>query len=745
MASFYIVWPALAMAIFILLKECEKFYKSRKWRPLSAKDIEAPPSPALSAKEKLPLAVPSHADETLQQEEMLFLQTMFTKLHNLEQNVNVIPQARDLLLNLLSGAVTRAMQTPATGLLSLERYTPDAFASHLQFLEGTVASQWDAYNQRRRAGLPRELLRTRDEAKLWLQNQAPLRCVDGAWLGYINKITTPFPLRASTKILWQVMSEELGDGDLDKNHVHLFNQLLREVGSELPDAHDPDFIHPRHWSGEDNDAGSVEGSIGNWRAGVSQLLISLFPHDMLPEILGFNLHFEAMTLNTLRAARELKELRIDSLYFLLHVTIDNSHSGHLAMAREAVTRYLDTVQRLEGAEATQSAWKRIQAGYALSEHAGDVVLFSNSSRENWPGEEALAKQVGRMFANKALAADGLHCRCRAKVGRRTLKAWLESDIITDKNHQRAFLEDLSNAKPWIKKGDPEGSKLIQELYWGGKMFGSFTQGEVDLVKAWIVSLDSANISSGTVSSFSDMYWQFTGRARNELHSLSAAQDICVHHPVLPVQSPAPSYEEYAHITKATTPLPAITKDLLPKILSLWFVQQCLLEGFVAIPAKTTNQLHSAALRILRAQYGFDVEKDIVDGMDEVNRGEQHLGLVEVGLQLASLCDASSHTELASVSHVLRRYPNTFADEMLSFAAWPEKNQSILLGMSSAFIELQEAVLLSGLLREEMGEVMKLQVARQRLAMDVCKEGIADKMQFYTGFNLAKTHILTALA
>lgn len=745
MASVYVVGPALAIALFIFFKECEKYYKSRKWRPLATKDIEAPPSPALSAKEKMPLAVPSPNDEILQQDEVAFLQTMFTKLHNLEQNVNVIPEARDLLLSLLAGAVNRGMQTPATGLLSLERYTPDAFISQLQALEGAVAVQWDAYNERRRAGQPRELLRTRDEAKHWLQNQAPLRCVDGAWLGYINKITTPFPLRASTKVLWQVMSEELGDGDLDKNHVHLFNQLLREVGSDLPDAHDPDFVHPRHWNGEDG-TGSIAGSMGNWRAGVSQLLISLFPHDMLPEILGFNLQFEAMTLNTLRAARELKELRIDSLYFLLHVTIDNSHSGHLAMAREAVTRYLDTVQRLEGPEAVQRAWKRVQAGYALSEHSGDVVVLSQSSQAQWPGEQGLAKQVGKMFADKALAADGLHCRCRAKVGRRTLRAWLESDVIIHEDQQREFLEDLSKSTPWIKKGDPDGSKLIQELYWGGKMFGSFTQGEVDLVKAWILSLDGLNTTGAgnRALAASDMYWQFTGRARNDLPCLAAAQDIRTNHPVMPIQTHASACEDFTQAL--VTHLPTIEKKDLPKILPLWFAQQCLLEGFVAVPAKTTNQLHSAVLRALRAQYGFDVEKDIVDGMDEVNRGDQHLGIVEVGLQLASFCDkAAVETQFSSLSQVLLKFPNPFADEILSLAAWPERNTSMLLGMSSAFVELQEAVVMSGLLGEATADVMKLQIGRQIAALAAAKGYVTDQARFTRGFNLAKVKILEAFA
>jgi hypothetical protein len=758
MPSLFIIVPALAVGIFILLQQCKKYYISQQWRPLTTKDIEAPPSPTLSAKgaARSSRGTMPVIDKTRQEAEMVFLQQMFMKLHNLESNVEAIPEARDLLLNMLSGAVTCAMQAPeSNGLLSVRMFSLEAFSSKLRALEGTIAAQWDAYNERRDRGGSRELLRTREEAAQWTQNQAPLRCVDGAWLGHINKVSTPFPMRAATKILWQVMSEELGDGDLDKNHVHLFNVLLREVGSELPDAQSADFIHPRHWNGE-MALGTVAGSLRNWRAGVSQLLISLFSHDMLPEILGFNLHFEATTLDTLRAARELKELRINSLYFLLHVTIDNSHSGHLAMAREAVVKYLETVKERDGEEAMQAAWRRVQAGYALSEHAGNVDVLAQTSSPDWPGQQTLARQVGQMFKNKVDAADGVHSRCLAKVGGRTFESWLKSDVMVYEDQQRDFLLALSTARPWIRKGDPDGSKLIQELYWGGKMFGSFTQSEVDLIKAWILSLDSATDSKrlgGRDLARSDPYWSFTGRGRIDLPPLCEAQDVRRHSPVLPVQSPASRYEEYAQTPTMARIFPlCIDKETLPKILPMWFAQQALLEGFVAIPAKTTNQLYSAVLRTLRAQYGFDIEKDIVDGMDEVHRGAQHLGLVEVGLQLAQLCDTTSsevrqaRDELETLSQVLDRFPHTaFAEEMLSLAAWPDRNAGMLVGMSAAFVEeMQEAVLASGLLMQESVEVMSMQVERQRVALGVSKAELEDQEGYTKGFNLARAKIFEAL-
>jgi hypothetical protein len=121
-------------------------------------------------------------------------------------------------------------------------------------------------------------------------------------------------------------------------------------------------------------------------------------------VLGLNLHFEGVTLETLAGARELRELGLDPYYFVLHVSIDNADSGHTAMVVHTVVKYLAHVRRCsrsssrcrgshfaDGIEindsgdeeenddadddddedatakaAVQQAWKRIQAGYILS-------------------------------------------------------------------------------------------------------------------------------------------------------------------------------------------------------------------------------------------------------------------------------------------------------------------------------------------------------------------------------------------
>ena len=77
---------------------------------------------------------------------------------------------------------------------------------------------------------------------------------------------------------------------------------------------------------------------------MAQLLISLFPTDFLPEILGFSFNIEMMTLETLRAAKGLREVGVDPYYFTLHITIRNADSGYTAMESRAVAEYVVLVR-----------------------------------------------------------------------------------------------------------------------------------------------------------------------------------------------------------------------------------------------------------------------------------------------------------------------------------------------------------------------------------------------------------------
>jgi phage terminase Nu1 subunit (DNA packaging protein) len=594
-------------------------------------------------------------------------------------------------------------------ILSVQRYTPAALARFMHDEHTRIEQQWESYLAQGRqhrckdaapppssssslsspsssppapASAPApKMFADRAEAVWWLRQIAPVKFVDGAWLGHMHKISTPFALRrAATKDAWQVLSEELGDGDRQKHHVHVYEELLASLASPaaaaaigqnarpkshhhqradaasaggadantalpppqplpplpppttpLPPGHMADFVHARH----------ALDRVCVWRAAVAQQLVSLFPHDFLPEVLGFNLHFEGVTLETLAAARELRELGIDPYYFVLHVSIDNADSGHTAIAMQTVVNYLEHVRRssssssrsnrhgsadadgsgahgdndddaddADAAEAAvQQAWKRVQAGFILSAGllttpcaavlreqpavaASPAVIVSaddaaaassilssplppfpltspspsppatsssssssSSSKHHFP-RSALEAEVAGIFRSKAAVSHKLHCSSRAKLGRRTLADWLAPDAAAAPHWPRAFLDALASSPPWVHRGRAAQSRLVAELSWRGRMFGSFTQREVDAVTRWIDSLDADDAAAAAaaaetvdgndaegaspaavgpvsaVPSAPSVYAAFVGRSDADEEPAWHARDIRVDYPVL---------------------------------------------------------------------------------------------------------------------------------------------------------------------------------------------------------------------
>ncbi|KFH44938.1 hypothetical protein ACRE_042340 [Hapsidospora chrysogenum ATCC 11550] len=136
--------------------------------------------------------------------------SLYYKLHNPEQNTDVLPEAKALLLFLLSETLQTEGPTKGSAILGLEIFSRGSLDRFVQQELDAVTREWDGYLGRRKAGGPPELLPTGDDAKAWLVEIAPLKLVDGAWLGQVHRITTtPFALRLVTKAAWQVLSEEL--------------------------------------------------------------------------------------------------------------------------------------------------------------------------------------------------------------------------------------------------------------------------------------------------------------------------------------------------------------------------------------------------------------------------------------------------------------------------------------------------------------------------------------------------------
>lgn len=656
-------------------------------------------------------------------DELKAYKQLYHKLHNLEHHPEILPECQKLLLSLLSSTLSEALEDPSSGILSVKTFSHKSLSRFLKEKDIDVTNRWEDYLARRRAGGPREIFGDKEEAKWWLKQAAPVKYVDGAWLGHINKITTPFKYRNITKNAWQVMSEELGDGDLEKNHVYVYRQLMEDIDAGLPAADKEDFIHPRHKLDQTR----------CWKAALAQLLISLFPHDYLPESLGFNMAYESLPLHLLKTVKELREVQLNPYYFELHISIDNADSGHAAMAMAAVTAYIDLIKKEGGDEAVHTAWKRIQAGYILAEGL-PTTPESPSQKTKVEGSFPRTKSEAALldiFAAKSFVAHKIHCNSRLKIGRRSLVDWLEPRAFADKQWQKEFLHDLSNCKPWVIKGNSKNSRLVNELSWEGKMFGSFTQTEVEVVKAWI---DELGMPVQTPGSDPKVYLEFT-REFSKLSTTSALPnlDVLVDYPVISTPPPPPINFEPGDLDSGFFDLD-MRKLNFNNFLPLWFTSPALLESLPSVPLRAADAFGSAIVRVLRAQTGFEIEGMGVAGMDEVHRtdGGQSCGIVELGLQLCSRAGIYLPATLKEVAAAGSKESVTFSKWMINLSMEWLTHHDMLIGMSWAFMELHEAVArLEGekaMLSSTSAQTLEEIARRERAGLEICKKDIMETEQ-----------------
>lgn len=659
------------------------------------------------------MSVASARDEAVDKD-METHKLLYYKLHNLERHPDVLPQSRELLLSLLSSTLADALGEPESGILTVEEFSREGLAEFLKAKDADVTNRWEDYLTRRKGGGAREMFGEKEEAKWWLKQAAPVKYIDGAWLGHVHKCSTPFEYRHITKNAWQVMSEELGDGDLAKNHIHVYRDLMRDIDAGLPAADSADFIHPRH---ELNEARC-------WKAAMAQLTISLFPHEFLPEALGFNMAYESLPLHLLKTVKELRELRLNPYYFELHISIDNADSGHAAMAMSAVADYIDVVRDQEGDEAAHFAWRRVQAGYILAEGlptTPESPSLKTTPKEPFPRNEVEATLLD-IFAAKSFVAHKIHCNSRLKIGRRSLVDWLEPDAFRDSQWQKEFLHDLGNCKPWVIKGDNCRSRLVKELSWEGKMFGSFTEKEVEVVRAWIDDLGVPSTTTHTPNP--KLYFDFTGRP-STLSSLTPSQDrdILIHYPVLKTPILPPFLNTNSN-SPENPPTFHLGKLHMANFLPIWISSTALLEALPCVPTRASTPSGSALLRVLRAQSGFATEGPGVAGMDEVRRTHagHATGILDLGL---AMCDRAG----LAAPHSLKDAVTLGTPETVAFAEWMLHTSTMwlahadfLVGMVWAFMRIHEDVARSGddaLLDSSGLRVLGAIAAREREGLEMC--------------------------
>jgi len=302
-----------------------------------------------------------------------------------------------------------------------------------------VAADHAAYLKARAEGAPRRYFANRAQALWFLQQVAPTKLVDGAWLhGTLRHWRDP-----RWHGLIRTFLEELGDGDPRCNHVLIYQRLLSRLGCAQ---------------------GAPLGA-SRYLQGALQLALGQHCDDFLPEVIGYNLGYEQPPLHLLITTRELAELGIDAHYFQLHVTIDNAASGH-------GRRSLDSLRQLLPRHDAEAFYGRVRQGYRLNDLGTDTPsLIASFDLET----ELVAALDRKRVWGQCMHSD----RCRLQG--RTLNQWLAEPA-----GMAPFLRALQ-AQGWVRRGDDPARSRFWALIDGpvAAMFGVFDAYEKQLWHDWI--------------------------------------------------------------------------------------------------------------------------------------------------------------------------------------------------------------------------------------------------------------------
>jgi L-Lysine epsilon oxidase N-terminal/L-lysine epsilon oxidase C-terminal domain/Iron-containing redox enzyme len=327
-------------------------------------------------------------------------------------------------------------------------YSPSAFEARLQEIYERLAAQ---------ATLPADDWEPKQLVSRILQF-APFNQLDGAWLRYA---TDAGPIADINSLLFDIWSDETGNGDPALNHANLYTALMQSVGIYLPP------LRSRAYA--DNPA-ILDSAYTN---PLFELVISQFSKDFFPEILGMTLQLEWEVLGLWPGVKRLEAKHFNSQFYRMHIGIDNAVEGHGAKAKLAVQQYLELVGADSGPEEAARQWERIWTGYVAFETTGNVSDDFAALRDYHPMME---DRMTAMIARKKYFAQRNHSNLPV-FGDNRMNDWFEEPV--------AFLDQLANSR-YIVKGDPNNSYLINNrTTYGGPMYKIFTAAELKVWADWI--------------------------------------------------------------------------------------------------------------------------------------------------------------------------------------------------------------------------------------------------------------------
>jgi hypothetical protein len=385
----------------------------------------------------------------------------FHLMLNLEDHPGFKPVARELAEWFLADA-RRKIDEDKELDSELHRFDYDetTFDTRLDSIYQFLADQVAVFDP----ASPDAVLRTRQHVVERIRQYGPLNLTDGVWLRNIGKIP---PIDGVTDLLTTIRYDELGGGDPQYNHAHLYSELMRSVGLDhapvegLEYAQDPNLLDSA------------------FTCPLLQLVVSEFTEDFVPEILGMTLHFEWESVWLMTVVKQFAHHGIDPTFYEMHLAIDNVAEGHGAFATRAVRRYLE---RFEGEE-QQKQWCRIWDGYVAFREAGtlfsDLRALVGSGPDDDPivHKKAIRARVLAMIERKKRYGSLNH-------GRRP-GSTMTNDLFDDPEH---LLDVLAADEHLVAAGRPDQSGLLNLFKIDGAMYKVFTDAEQQLWRDWILSL-----------------------------------------------------------------------------------------------------------------------------------------------------------------------------------------------------------------------------------------------------------------
>ncbi|MCB4809810.1 iron-containing redox enzyme family protein [Methylovorus menthalis] len=382
----------------------------------------------------------------------LVIKTLYFDLLNpdlpAERHVEASRQAHAFLTRQLAQIDVSSMDSDPDLRDAILADSPHALHAWIQTNAQATGRQYQEYLEGRKRGEPRRYFSCKSHALNFLLQVAPTKMVDGAWLYGLTRQWDD-PRYAS---LIKTYLEELGEGRSDKNHVVLYQQLLRRYDLDT------------EWHGLDD---------GHFLQGLTQLALGHHAESFLPEVIGFNLAYEQLPLHLLITTHELEELNIDPYYFMLHVTVDNAMTGHAMRAAWAVFEALPRRQQ------RQAFMVRMLRGMALN----SVGLATPALIKQFDPET----EITNVFRKKASVGKFMHAS-QCKLGAYSINEWL-----SDPQKIPQLLHALVEAGWMTRNQDPAQSrfwKLVEGEH--ASMFGVFTPYEKQLMYDWMAgdALDS---------------------------------------------------------------------------------------------------------------------------------------------------------------------------------------------------------------------------------------------------------------